>query len=368
MRLDNARDVFIFLKSKKYILLLVGVLGFTATLINSIFFTTHFYESSVEMYNTNKNRKTFTSGNEETAVQDIEDEYNIINWVYSSELIEHLIKKFNVYQHYEIDTTDEMHFRNTFNALSENITVTSTRYHAIRITVRDKDRIMAADMANEIVEEVQTLNNKLAKEKREQIVNLYDMLLKDLSMEAQQQRDSIKLIVNTISPLVYKLSGYSTRSKVEELENSLSRVTFNLEGIANDWMSTKKYHLMSMQYLEKFDLRAYSVMKHALPETAIEKYSYAKFVLALLTGMGTLWFTGLLLVLYQTYVGRLRYIISDIPPEPAHNNINVDERKVKIIRMDTASETQRNIQTGSYYSGSDYKASINRNDQPSPDA
>ena len=81
--------------------------------------------------------------------------YQLVN---SAATQKHLIDKFNLIKHYNIDSTKEFHYQKTIELVRSHITVKKSPYNSISVTVRDRHRYLSAEMANEIVSFIETLN------------------------------------------------------------------------------------------------------------------------------------------------------------------------------------------------------------------
>jgi tyrosine-protein kinase Etk/Wzc len=66
----------------------------------------------------------------------------------SGDMYNFLIKKFDLYKHYKIDTTSERAPIKVREALEKLYLVKKTKENAIQVSVEDKDRVLAAAMAN----------------------------------------------------------------------------------------------------------------------------------------------------------------------------------------------------------------------------
>ncbi len=92
-----------------------------------------------------------------------DDMDKLMTIAHSSELTTHLIEKFDLYKHYEIDSTGskaQFKVREHLNALYD---VKKTKYEAIELSIEDKDPVLAAQMANEAREKINNLAKKLTK-------------------------------------------------------------------------------------------------------------------------------------------------------------------------------------------------------------
>lgn len=308
MNFYNSLDVIIYLKKNKYFILSGGFCAIVVFLAIK-YFSPRIYESNVIVYNANKFNNETATGKTSQQIQDIDDAYTIINWVYSTELINHLLSKFNLLQHYQIDTSKESHYTLGFNLLSDNISVSTTSYNAVKISVRDKDRIKSAEIANEIIRKVDALNEGLVIANRKQIIQVYDVLLEELSEECNRQKDNISSLTDKLSAVIArsKVAGIST-FKMEGLENSLLKAGFNFEKSSSDWLNTKKSHLMSLKYIEKFNLPSFVIVRHALPPASESPYTFANLGLLILLFILGSWIIIFFLIMkyrYGEYLGFL---------------------------------------------------------------
>src|ERR1051325_11180077 len=63
---------------------------------------------------------------------------NMIQLLESSDIQDQLIRDFNLYSHYEIDTTDNEHMRtDVMKVLEDNVSVKKTEYESVEIKVYD---------------------------------------------------------------------------------------------------------------------------------------------------------------------------------------------------------------------------------------
>lgn len=97
-------------------------------------------------------------GEEEQAEQ-------LIQILQSSRIRDILVHQYDLMKNYEIKKDDPNKYYKLGKAYSEHITFTRTRYGSIQIDVLDKDRNLAAEMANKIVDLIDTVKNDMIKER-----------------------------------------------------------------------------------------------------------------------------------------------------------------------------------------------------------
>ena len=301
MHFSSTHQVVHYLKQKKAYIVLGGVIAVVFYCYSLIFFSKT-YESSAIVYNTNNKIKSPSQ-----AVQDANDGYTIINWVYSTELINHLISRFNIYEHFEIDTIKADAYAVCFNAVSSNVSVSTTPYGAVKISYRDRDRYFAAAITNEILSQVDKLNEQMVFAVRKQAIHEYDILLGELSRDLNSQRDSIKETILSLSNLqkTHQISSFGISNAV----NTLSRTASNYESLASEWLNTRKSYLLSLKLIEKSNLPSFVIVQHALPEVPESNYTLANMGFILLVFLMGNWIMIFILLAIAKYADNLRMLL-----------------------------------------------------------
>ena len=92
-----------------------------------------------------------------------EDMDRIMTIAQSNDIATYLIDHFQLYKHYDIDTTKRRAAYTVRFKLGNLYNVTKTKYDAIEIAIEDKDPKMAADMANEAREKLNQLAQMMVK-------------------------------------------------------------------------------------------------------------------------------------------------------------------------------------------------------------
>jgi uncharacterized protein involved in exopolysaccharide biosynthesis len=97
-------------------------------------------------------------GEEEQAEQ-------LIQILQSSKVRDRVVQQFDLMKHYEIDANDPNKHYKLVKYYSNNILFVRTRFGSIQIDVLDKDPQLAADMANKIVDLIDTVKNEMVQER-----------------------------------------------------------------------------------------------------------------------------------------------------------------------------------------------------------
>jgi len=147
-------------------LIIIESVAIVAAVVVSLLMTPYFKATAV-VFPTKSNSVDFNSNSRNSVVEfgDEADAERLLQVLKSPEIRDSLTQKFNLYKHYEIDST-QAHAKYEFQKIYEgNVLFERTRYNSINIDVFDTDPEMAAEMANDIVRLVDTVMNRMIRER-----------------------------------------------------------------------------------------------------------------------------------------------------------------------------------------------------------
>ncbi len=101
--------------------------------------------------------------------------------IYSKEMTDRLISKFQLYSHYDINPNSEFSYSLIKKILKKKITYKLQSGEIISISVQDKDPHFAAAVANEIGEKMSLMNKEMIVESLQKKVKLNEMILTEMS-------------------------------------------------------------------------------------------------------------------------------------------------------------------------------------------
>ncbi|MBL7788015.1 MAG: hypothetical protein JNM36_19050 [Chitinophagales bacterium] len=119
----------------------------------------------------------------------------LISLSQSRTLQDYVIQKFNLYAHYEIDTTDEYKDYNVREALESHFSILKTPEGMLLAQVEDKDKHFAADLANGIVKKLDEINYDLNTQKKHDLTKVYEQQLEAKQITFLQLKDSLLQMV-----------------------------------------------------------------------------------------------------------------------------------------------------------------------------
>jgi hypothetical protein len=125
----------------------------------------------------------------------------------SREMKAHLIEKFNLIVHYDIDTAQKYWETQLYAQVKDNCTFSRTDFLGVQVSVMDADPQFAADMANEIADYYDILKRKIIKQRSEEAY----LILQD---EMNKTEDCISLLVDSLSKIMsYGVYDYESQSE-----------------------------------------------------------------------------------------------------------------------------------------------------------
>lgn len=89
----------------------------------------------------------------------------LVQILHSSRIRNRIVQKYDLFNHYKIDQDDPNRNHKLGKAYTDHIQFNRTRYGSIEVTVYDKDRELAAEIANKIVELIDSVKNDMVRER-----------------------------------------------------------------------------------------------------------------------------------------------------------------------------------------------------------
>ena len=155
----------------------------------------------------------------------------VLTFAESNELADYLVRKFNLYEHYDIDSTAtkaKARIRKAFRGLYD---VKKTKRDAIELSVEDEDPEQSAAMANEARNKIDEIGRRAVKENLAYRISSF---VEDLKEKEQQ----LAILGDTLQRLRDQFGIYSTISQSEALaslslsaEATLTRTSSRLEAL-----------------------------------------------------------------------------------------------------------------------------------------
>ncbi|MCF8364204.1 MAG: hypothetical protein K9H16_00385 [Bacteroidales bacterium] len=198
----ESTNILLFLHRWRKPLIIVSAIAIVASIVfSSPFFITPKYESTVILYPaaTNAISKallTENSGIKEDILDFGEDEETeqLLQILHSNRIRDKIISKYKLMEHYDIDTNSNYKVTHLYKEYENNISFKRTEFMAVKITVLDKDPQMAADIANDITELLDSTKNDMQKQRADRGFEIVKEQYFKLRTEIAVMEDSLSVL------------------------------------------------------------------------------------------------------------------------------------------------------------------------------
>jgi len=162
----NSDELVTFLWKKRKTLIIITVVAFVVAIGGSLLMP-NYYMARAIVFPTQSNSVDFNSNSRSSVVEfgDEADAERLLQVLISPEIRDSLIQKYDLYTHYDIDTAASQAKFKFQKIYDGSVVFSRTRYNSINIDVYDKVPAVATNMANDIVRLVDTVMNRMIRER-----------------------------------------------------------------------------------------------------------------------------------------------------------------------------------------------------------
>ncbi len=222
----------IVFKYKKH-LSIIGVAAIILSVIfSSPYFITPLYKSTVILYPTasksiSKALLSESSGNQKDILEFGEEEQTeqMLQILNSNKIMDRVIYKYDLMKHYGISPKSKYKMTQLYKEYESNFKFRRTEYMAVKISVYDKDPQMAADMANDIAELVDSTINQMQKEVAKKAFEI-------VRNEYLQQKAEVKAKEDSMTVLrELGVHDYESQAEMFNRQLAIEMARGNTEGV-----------------------------------------------------------------------------------------------------------------------------------------
>jgi len=165
---EQRMNLFVTLWAKRKILIIVTAAGLVVSTVIA-FLMTPLYRSTAIVFPAATSTVSFSEQrNAKASSMDFGEEEQaeqLIQILQSSKVRDKVVQQFDLMKHYDIEPNDANKHYKLVKEYNNHILFVRTRYGSIQIDVLDKDPQLAADMANKIVDLIDTVKNEMVMER-----------------------------------------------------------------------------------------------------------------------------------------------------------------------------------------------------------
>ncbi len=195
----DAVDLILYFWNKRIPIIIVG---FATAIISAVvsLCITEKYKSEVILFPTASGSisqdllSTASVGKSLLRLGEDEELDQLMQVLQSDQIRQSIIDKFDLMNHYEIKSGTKYPLTQLYQKYSKNIVIKPTKFLSAQITVWDTDPKVAADIANEISNLVDTVMNGMQHEKAMQALALVEKEYNDLLSDINKREDSLNYL------------------------------------------------------------------------------------------------------------------------------------------------------------------------------
>jgi len=183
-------------KWKWHLVIFVLIAGILGLIFSGPFFIKPKFKSVAIVYPANISKFSEESETEQ-----------MLQWFESRDIVDSMIKKFDLPKHYEIKTNDRFYMSKIYRTFDENVTIAKTKYESVKIDIYDTDPQIACDMVNSLIDFYNKKVRNIHREKYQEVLTIEESRL----MEKKRQQDSLLRTINNIRTK-YELIDYGIQT------------------------------------------------------------------------------------------------------------------------------------------------------------
>lgn len=194
-----------------------------------------------------------------------EEADQMLQILYSDEIRNKIIQKYNLQQHYDIDEDDKYKQTKLQEEYENNVTFERTKYVSVEINVLDHNPDTAALIANDIASLLDSVNNRMRREVAAQALKIISDELDKEKIYVKQLEDSLKVLRNLgiidvglqterLTELMATAVLQGKKQAAEELNKKLNLIS-SYAGVFTDiqneiWTEKQRLVLLRNKYRE----------------------------------------------------------------------------------------------------------------------
>ncbi len=233
---EQRMNLFVTLWAKRKILIIVTSAGLVVSTLVA-FLMTPLYRSTAIVFPAATSTVSFSEQrNAKASSMDFGEEEQaeqLIQILQSSKVRDKVVQQFDLMKHYEIEPDDANKHYKLVKEYNSHILFVRTRYGSIQIDVLDKDPQLAADMANKIVDLIDTVKNEMVMERTVPAFEINKRKKEQLEKDKEavlNQLDSLAALgVVPLEGRANLFQAYVEAKNAEDKADLKKRIDINLE-------------------------------------------------------------------------------------------------------------------------------------------
>ena len=186
---------------KKHLTIIGIVVVLFSVIFSGPYFITPLFESTVILYPTASNSiskvllsDNFNNSKDILEFGEIEQTEQMLQILNSNQIRDRIIGKYHLLEHYEIEPDAKYKMTELYEEYDNNFIFRKTEYMAVKITVYDRNPQLAANMANNVAELVDSTINHMQKKIAKKAYRIVRFEYQNLLNEISEKEDSLTVL------------------------------------------------------------------------------------------------------------------------------------------------------------------------------
>ncbi len=201
MDFDSSNLLLFVVRWKKPLVIITMIAAILSAIFSAPVFIAPKFESTVIMFPTSTASisKSLLAKNN-VAKEDLlafgeeEQAEQLIQILNSDQIRSRIVRKYDLMNHYEIDSTDRYKETQLFKEYESNITYKRTEFQSVRVDVLDTDRYLAAQIANDIAALVDSVKNRMQKDRAFKAMRIAEAEYTEMKQYLKELEDSLNVL------------------------------------------------------------------------------------------------------------------------------------------------------------------------------
>lgn len=237
---------------------------------------------------------------------------NLYRIIYSKDMLDYLIEKFDLYDHYRIKKNSGYSYLEVRRILVSNISLTENHSQVLSLTVKDAyDNKLASDMANEISKRANEVNKNMFIRNMNLKISIYGTMYNEIKTVTNEDTKNLKASIDSISKMIFAIHlpnsqiekfGYA---KITSTENEFQKLESRIEENMKNYLETSRMYVLALKSIEQDKLPFINVLQEALPDDGKSMTPY--WLIIILSLAFSFLITVILFHFYNHYNELLRF-------------------------------------------------------------
>jgi hypothetical protein len=200
----------------------------------------------------------------------------VLQFMYSGQMMDHIIKTYNLYQHYGIDSTRPYAREEAITILNGRTEVYKINNEIMRVSVYDRNNEIAAAIANSMVIYLDLMNKQYVRNSlgKELAINKSILIQSEkITSEQQQKLESALRELESISAKAHPTP--ESKLAFENMEYVIRDAATTIKLVTDERISTLGLYQKALEQARPGKMNTVVIIKKAVPEMESNKLNLA---------------------------------------------------------------------------------------------